>query len=227
MTFLERPMSADSNDVILWRGSGISGANIANEGLGGSSFDLTSSGASVRTATASFWDAFDPNNSEFYKSADMAFGFSLAAGLTMSCWALALSPGDLDRVMLKQNNSGWTGSPIYPVAMLVETTGTLWQATFNTNETISAARVNGMWTHLGVTVDAAGTTGEFFVNGSSVGTTSISGGIDLENNDGPWCLGGRTTTDFFGGKLWDARVASTVRSAAWFRESYLRGKRFL
>ena len=226
VTFLERPMVHDSNDVVIWRGDGVSGNSISNLGSGGSSYDLVGSGASVTTGAAPFWSSFN-SDAEFYQSANMAFGVSLTSGITISCWIYTSAPSSLDRIIIKQNNATWAGSPIYPVGLIMQGSTEVRAVVNDAAAQVVATSVGvGAWHHAGLTVNAAQDTLEFYVDGISKGADTISGGLDLDNDNGPWCLGGRTNSNFFGGNIWDARIATTVRPAAWFQNSYVRGLRF-
>lgn len=84
MTFLERPIPTDNNDVCIWRDR-ISGAVIENEGTGGPTYNLTSSGGiSVDTAQYPFFSAI-VCNPQYYKTDNVA-QFDISNGFTISAW---------------------------------------------------------------------------------------------------------------------------------------------
>lgn len=224
MTFIERPIPEDSNDVAVWHGDATSGTTLSNVGSGGSSWDMTSSGASVNTAAAPFYSSVYPNNSEHYATSNQAFG-TWSNGITFSCWLLPENYTTNQRVFMKQNAPTWTGSPLYAIGFFQPNSSTI-RLSINAGETtIDGSVPQSIWHHVGFTFNAAGTTLELFVDGVSAGTDT-AGGFDTGGDNGPWILGGNTNDDDFSGKIWHPRIANTMRSAEWFEASYVRGLRF-
>jgi len=223
MTFIERPMPTDSADICVWRDS-ISGATVQNEGSGGSTYDLTSSGGvSVDTMAAPFFSAL-ATSSQAYLTGNVA-QFDMSSGFAISCWLRTTTVGSLDRVLLKQNQSGWT-SPQYDTALIFDSSANLSGGYIGGNVSATGADdvAAGEWVHTGVTINSAEDTYKFYLRGILIGSDTYSASLGSDN--GPWYVGGRAGGDNFQGHIWDVRIAQTERPLSWFKESYVRGLRF-
>jgi hypothetical protein len=228
MTFVDQPMMTDASDACVWRGR-VSGATILNEGSAGAAYNLISSGGvTVDLTPAPLFPAI-VSNTQNYRTGNLA-QFSVAAGLTLSAWIRASTLGGLDRILLKQNQVGWT-SPQYDTIIFLQSALTITGGTTTTGGFVSAvgpnAMVAGEWIHVGLVVAAGGSSCNFYVRGVLVGTVPRT--AILGSNSGPWYLGGRAGTvgDNFQGQIWDARIATVERPLSWFQESYARGQRFV
>jgi hypothetical protein len=225
MTFLERPMPTDNNDVCIWRDR-ISGAVIENEGTGGSAYNLTSSGGvRVDTHPCPFFFSII-TISQTYSTPSVP-QFDVTNGLTISMWIKSNNFNASDFIFSKRNAVPIGSS--YDTASYLNSSLLLSGGTQNNIITISGPDVfaKGEWAHIGVTVAPGGTTCSFYLNGELIGSTSRSG--SLGTNLGPWTIGGPNdgTTSHFKGFIWDVRVATIERSANWFYQSYDRGITFL
>jgi hypothetical protein len=225
MTFLERPIPTDNNDVCIWRDR-ISGAVIENEGTGGSAYNLTSSGGvSVDTHPCPFFSSIITINQTY--STPSVPQFDVTNGLTISMWIKANNFSASDFIFSKRNAVPVGSS--YDTASYLNSSLLLSGGTQGNIITISGpdAFAKGEWAHIGVTVAPGGTTCSFYLNGELIGSASRSG--SLGTNLGPWTIGGPNSGAiwYFRGWIWDIRIATIERPLKWFKDTVARGQRFM
>lgn len=228
----------DASDTMRWGylASNISGPTMVNEGTLGSAFDLTTNNGSAH-GDPSPPDVFDvPINETLsgisvkkikHESLDGVAAPDMTSGLTISGWIrFEGTASNDDRIIVKQTGTTWV-TPFYGIALLVNTSGTI-DVVLNDGGVRTSvessgdadALVIGMWSHIGITIDAGQTTLNVYVNGKLSASIAIVG--DVVWGTGPWVFGGRTdtTAEHFDGHMFDWRVAETVRDLAWFRAMY-------
>jgi hypothetical protein len=87
----------------------------------------------------------------------------------------------------------------------------------------------GTWNHVGLAFDAPNGLMSCYLNGNLIGKTVITGTADHADTsqNGWWAVGGNpadATNEYWPGYIEDVRVASTVRSAAWFTQVWASGR---
>lgn len=229
---------SDSNDIIVWRLTELSGARIVNFGTSGSAADLTGSSRLVYGRAGIYDSAID------FRGIDTPTFASGGSGIkpkdydfTVSAWIYPYQ--FLTGVAVIKNYT--TGTYVQQSPIILGVTGSFGQPFVQLRTTVSAANLLIIdesrslnvynWNHFGFTLSGTGgPTGQpvarFYVNGDFVKSMTISGSIDYSGN-GWWSVGGIPSSGEQSGdyKLNEIRIANAIRNDQWWRDIYLRGLR--
>jgi hypothetical protein len=79
----------------------------------------------------------------------------------------------------------------------------------------------GEWVHVAVTLDVSAKDAFFYINGTEVGTIDVStaGGTSIFNSTAGFIVGQFISTNYFDGKMKEARVWSTLRTGDQIRDT--------
>lgn len=228
-------LDPDSNDIIIWRLTELTGNRIANYGSSGSFADLTGSSQLVY-GRAGVYDTsidFRGYNTPTFASASNTVK-PKDYDINVSAWIYPYQ--FLTGVAIVKNLTTGTydtASPIilsidgaygYPFLQIRSTdTASNWL-------TVDSSRSLALltWNHFGFSLSGSGSraVARFYLNGDFVKSMIISGTIDYGNN-GWWSVGGIPPNGAESGdyKLNEIRVANVVRNDQWWRDVYLKGLR--
>jgi len=227
---LKRYTPTDANTLLQWK---INEAAAPYTSAGTNALTLTvKSGIIVPNANTLFdHGANDFNNSAYLWSGNTAVA-PAGASLTLSTWIyLNGFTGGFGGIVSKEYaNNGTHNSPFVAFDLQwnsgVDGTWMFSVTTAATYTNVSVAAKTyqiplNQWTLLAGTYDGA--TMRAYFNGLPAGTQAKSGNIDY-GTGGPYYIGGYASGgNLVNGIVNDVRVESTVRSAAYLRNMYLRG----
>ena len=236
-----RTVALDVHDELAWACNETSGTTLANAGAQSSS-DLT-------VTVASSTGRWSPVGHAFYSGGLAGLGGGQAVGasgyapascvaLSVSLWVCPLSVADagVGAVLMQRGLDSSGTSPYGTVLLYLNTDNTLHaRFTVGTGPTSVDFATNavlpcGVWSHLAATWD--GQFARVYLDGVLAAVHDFgSSGNALYWGSGTWAqwsLGGHPnaadTNQRFNGLVAEARVASVVRSAAYFEEMAARGR---
>lgn len=161
-------------------------------------------------------------SSQYLSCADSA-SLSITGDMTLELWVYlesAPSSGEIYEILNKYEETGnqqsyglyYQNNAGTPRLVFLASSGGSSNVEMAKNQTISTAT----WTHVAITYTASTGTTEFFINGSSIGTTA-GGPASIFNSTADFRIGARATptvANYFDGYIDEVRVWNAVRSTA-------------
>lgn len=231
-----RPYPTDANDLHVWSLNEAAGeTSFANSGT--SALTLSPVGT-LTSGSAGIWDSgvlLFESGAAYLTSGDTAD--QPASDITVSVWIRPTNDGNLFAFGKQCRSTAWN-APYYAAWMIqrnssqtyfdVTTLGDGW-VTVGASGGLAPDVVLNTWNHVGMTYDSV--TLRCYVNGNEVKAYTLPIGGALVYSDpgppadgpGPYVIGADRATTSLLATYADARVASVVRPASWFRDVYRRG----